>query len=793
MYENSFLPCINRATRVTRKKETCIDNIIMKYDTDKQILSGVIAERVSDHLPIFVIDSAAEIPITTKKVYYTSTPITDVAIVKLKDELSCRDWSPVIDELDADKSYAKFEHIFSNDYNKNFKEVKKLVKVKEIINKWMTGALRKSSKKKQLLYKKFLKTKRVADEVRYKKYAKIFEKAKEQAKKNHYSNLLTQHKNNLKESWNIMKEIISKKKAKYGLPTKISINGVSISEPKLIAENFNDYFSNIGKKLASKVGKASKSYKDFLTFTETEFKFNDLTQHELKDSFNSLKTGKSPGIDKYHVDVVYKLYKELSVPLTHIFSLSLKTGVFPSLLKIAKVIASFKTGDTEDIGNYRPISILSVFSKLLERIVFERLYKFFDKLQLFFSKQFGFRKNSSIDFGIVDLTQSIQKNFEKKKYTLGVFIDFSKAFDTVDHDILINKLFSYGIKNTELKWFQSYLSNRRQCIHYDVGITQYANVTYGVPQGSILGPLLFIIYVNDMYKAVNKLNVIMFADDTNLFISGKNIKEIFKSMNDQLSSINNWFKANKLSLNIDKTHYTFFVSKRQEDDIPLKLPELRINNEIIKRKYHVKFLGVFIDDTLSWKKHINMVEEKMSKNIGVISRARKYLNNAAMKSLYYAFIHPYIVFGNIAWASVNRTKLDKIKKLQNRAIRIITYSDKKASIRPIQTRLKILDVYDINLVAITLFMYRHKTCTLPSACTTYFECTAHHHATRISGNGFFLPIQPRNSNSFCILYRGPKIWNFVISQLHVDLESSMYLIKSKLKDFFLNYPNSSLW
>ena len=229
-------------------------------------------------------------------------------------------------------------------------------------------------------------------------------------------------------------------------------------------------------------------------------------------------------------------------------------------MKIAKVTPFYKSGKKNLMTNYRPISILSCFSKILKRIMYNRLYSYLNDNSLFFQKQFGFREGHSTSHALIDLINSINDSFNQNKYTLSIFIDLSKAFDTLDHNILLKKLSLYGIRNNSLKWFSSYLSNRKQFIQAGDIKTSYEDIIYGVPQGSILGPLLFIIYVNDLSDVSKILEPIMFADDTNLFFTHKNIKELFQTVNSELDKAFQWFNANKLSLNKDKLN-TLFSTK----------------------------------------------------------------------------------------------------------------------------------------------------------------------------------------------------------------------------------------
>ena len=248
----------------------------------------------------------------------------------------------------------------------------------------------------------------------------------------------------------------------------------------------------------------------------------------------------------------------MNYPLKYLFGKSIEKGIFPSALKIARVTPIFKGGDPSDISNYRSISVLPCFSKMLERITYNRLYKYQTNEKLLYSKQFGFQTGLSTEHAIVKLVDQIYKSFEKDHYTLGVFIDLSKAFDTVYHAILIRKLKMCGIKGINLAWFHSYLTNSIQYISITLDLeTDTKNICCGIPQGSILGPLLFLLYVNDLHNS-SALDPIMFADDTNLFYEHKELKTLFSLVNQELQKINEWFEANKLSLNVGKTEYSLF-------------------------------------------------------------------------------------------------------------------------------------------------------------------------------------------------------------------------------------------
>ena len=390
--------------------------------------------------------------------------------------------------------------------------------------------------------------------------------------------------------------------------------------------------------------------------------------------------------------------------------------------------------------------------------MYNHLYSYLNDNNLFFQKQFGFSEGHSTNHAHIHICDSFNQN----KYTLGVFIDLSKAFDTVDHNILLKKLSLYGIKNNNLKWFSSYLSNRKQFIQAGAMKTSYEDITCGVPQGSILGPLLFIIYVNDLCNVSKILEPIVFADDTNLFFSHKNIKDLFQAVNSELGKVFQWFNANNLSLNKDKTKYTFFHKAREKDNIPLKLPALFINDKEIERVTSIKFLGVLFDEHLSWKDHITVIENKISKNLGLLYRAKRVLDSDALKRLYFSFFHSYLNYGNIAWASTTKAKLKKIASKQKEAVRVL--NNDNADIKELLIKMKVLNIYKLNIYQVLTFMFKIKTNTAPLVFRTQFKEIQHTYPTRYSKNSFVENQLVYSQTKFSVSSRGPRLWNNILDQ-----------------------------
>ena len=389
--------------------------------------------------------------------------------------------------------------------------------------------------------------------------------------------------NNMKTTWR-GKQIITTKSKKWQTPNNIVKNKKSLTNPKDIANAFNDYFAAIGSNLASTIPPATKSLTEYLTEPQcTRFFINPTTPKEIEEEINKLNSNKASGPCSIPAKPLKILKNILSYPLSYLCNLSFSESIVPDLMKIARVIPVYKSGSHTDMSNYRPISLLLIFHKLLEKLMHKRLINFLNKNSTLNEHQFGFKNNRSTVQAILLIADKIQRAIEDKKISCGIFLDLSKAFDTVQHDILINKLEHYGARGIANNWFRSYLSNRKQFVTIGSKSSEQKPLTCGVPQGSVFGPLLFILYINDFNKASSVLDLHLFADDSNLFYSNKNLQSIETIVNNELSKIHEWLCANRLSLNASKTKYVLFH------------PALHLNNKRISETKSIKYLGILID------------------------------------------------------------------------------------------------------------------------------------------------------------------------------------------------------
>ena len=325
------------------------------------------------------------------------------------------------------------------------------------------------------------------------------------------------------------------------------------------ANLFNEYFSNIGSNLASHIQDIEDlSASNFFHDRQNSSIEMQLTnEREIVELVAGLSDA-SGGPDEIPAKIMKQVIKDIIKPITHICNISITTGVFPQNLKLSKITPIHKQGSKQNIGNYRPISILNCFSKILEKLILNRFEDFFIYHNTLIPNQHGFTRSKSTTSAILQLTDYVLKQFDSRKYVIGIFLDFKKAFDTIDHEILLKKMENYGIRGTALKWISSYLSNRQCFTRINNQTSQKCILTHSIPQGSILGPLLFNIYINDLINSTSKLGLILFADDSCFYSSNHNLEQLITEANFELNNINKWTMANNMSLNFDKSHFMIF-------------------------------------------------------------------------------------------------------------------------------------------------------------------------------------------------------------------------------------------
>ena len=383
---------------------------------------------------------------------------------------------------------------------------------------------------------------------------------------------------------------------------------------------------------------------------------------------------------------------------------------------------------------------------------------------------------------ILKFLDNIIDSLDRGGYAATIFLDFSKAFDTVNHHILLQKLSHYGIRGTANKWFESYLSNRSQFCTFGGKQSDEAIISCGVPQGSILGPLLFLIYINDLGTIFQNLSTVLFADDSNLIASGNSIETLERKINQDIPLLTKWLQTNRLSLNIKKTHVMVFgrKSKNQTNDLSVTIEGTKL--ELVK---HTKFLGVILDNEINWKQHILHISQKLSKSLGILKRARQFLNTSTLLQLYYSFLYPYLSYCCIIWGNAAQTTLWPIFRSQKYDVRILTNTRRRDSSKPSFTKLRILRLPDIYKTAVLTFVYKYKNGHLPPTFDNFFSYNGdnHRYPTR-AATQLRIPLTKTKHSSSFVRKTGVSLWNQYEGK--ISSQQTFGQFKRILRDIFIS-------
>ena len=783
---HSFVPTIDKPTRVGEYSSTLIDNIFINVHCFNY-KSAIIYNDLSDHFPIILsINLNVKLLTLPNKIFMRFFPQREIS--RFHAALKMTNWNKVCNiaasSNDPNDAYNLFLKLYTNIYDKFFpqKEIKTSNKMHSN-QPWLTAGLKRSCSIKSKLYKKYVKSRSLFSENIYKAYRNLLKTILKKAEKDYYTNKVLSAEKNSRQLWKEINRILNNKTKPHAANHFIDENNKNneITDNLDIANKFNDYFSKIGHTLASKITAPTKTFDSFLSGSFcNSMSFMPTDANEVILINSCLKNKMSHGHDKIALSIMKGSIDIVAPTLACIINTSLSSGIFPDSLKTARVCPVFKSGDRRLFSNYRPISVLSCFSKIFEKIVYKRLTNYLSKNNILTESQYGFRPGHTTSMALLDMYDGLSQSIEDNKFGIGIFVDLSKAFDCIDHGILIKKLHHYGIRGIVLNWFISYLSMRSQFVSFNNTDSALRYITCGVPQGSILGPLLFLIYVNDIANCSSILNLIMFADDTNVFYSNSDLVQLNYIVNIEVKKLLLWFKANKLTINVNKTNFILFCGKGKQFD-PKKV-NIVLDDIPINQVSSTKFLGVLVDKKLNWKIHINTVCKKISKSIGILRKLSLKLPISALKAIYNSLIEPYIRYCNVVWGSNYSSNLECLYILQKKALRLVCQVDWKAHSSPLFTQLHKLNVFDLNKLLIGSFMFQIHTNSISIAkfnnmfCMNSRNVLPHNICTRGSKN-YFLPIVRTNFRKFNIRFRGPSIWNSIPESIRCvnTLHSFKYL------------------
>ena len=712
MSQNGLVPVISRPTHVSDTYATLIDHIytnaIMRYRS-----SGVITDPIADHLGTYIKLGYTDQCQTKAPAYYNYTDYSDENILKFNNLLqhTVSDWKSLESSYDANDRFNRLHAIVTMHYSNTFPTTRKKCDNRKASGKpWIMPWLQEACDRKNQLYSEFIKNPSTVNKAEYTKMKKWVEKQIYIRKKKYYSKQIETYTANARKQWKIINSVICNNKPSSHIK-KLTTSSQTVTDNTTIAETFNKYFCSIAENLKHTIPNANHPGHSHIKPELHSIFLEPCTDSEIATIIKQLKNSST---SDYNVNVIKQaaLATPLVSVLTQTINSSFNDGIFPQLLKTAKVIPIYKSGSKSDVSNYRPISLLSIFSKIYEKAMCTRLTNFFNKNNTLHPRQYGFRSLHSCEHALLDAQNTILSTLGKKQIALLLLIDFSKAFDMVDHTLLLNKLSTYGIRGMALKWMASYLHDRNQYVYVNSTKSSTLNLKYGVPQGSILGPLLFIIYINDLPGIDTTIHFIMYADDANIIITGCNITEIKTKAELLLDRLSNWVGSNSLKLNVKKTHYMIFTNSKTTYDLTL-----RLNSEVISQSREERFLGVILDDRLSFKSHRAAIAKKISRNAGIFFRARHMFSLQTLKTLYSSFIQSHLIFCSVIWGVGSKCSLQNIFVAQKKALRAVTFTrlftkDKDTQAysyghtKPLFNKCELLTVHNLTLVQMLSQMHK---------------------------------------------------------------------------------------
>ena len=780
---------IREPTRITCDSSSLIDHILSNA-VEKVSASGLIDIGISDHQLIFC----------TRKILRTKNNFHQKILGRSFKNYEPQKFVDALERIifpnydifsDIDVAYTDFLKRLTHIINSlaPFKEVR----IKNNTKDWFDMEIRDKIKTRISLHKKFKKSRSREDENIYKIAKHNVEKIVKQKKRDFYQRELEQNIGKPKELWKTLKSL--------GLPSKKTPSSkICLKKEDIIsfddttnASIFKEFYSNLADDLVKKLPKSSekfgissvvKYYAESVDSTISHFKLKETTENTIYSILQSLNIDKAAGIDNISSRFLKDGANILKKPICQICNLSIKLSKFPNQCKIAKLKPLFKKGSKTDPRNYRPVSLLPIISKVIEKTIHEQTQDYLQRSNIFCRYQSGFRKNYSTESCLSYLCDKISKGFDAGLFTGLILIDLQKAFDTINHKILTDKMKCLGFSKETLLWFKSYLHLRQFKVNLNDTFSKAGKITCGVPQGSILGPLLFLLYINDIPQAVN-CEILLYADDTCLFFQHKDTEEIKNQLNRDFSSLCEWFIDNKLSVHFgeDKTKSILFGSKSK---IKKAEPfDIEYKNIKIKQYKKVTYLGCILDDTLSGESMALNAINKINNRLRFLYRQDKFLNKSLRRLLCNAIIQPFFDYACSTWyPNLTQNLKNRLQATQNKCIKYCLKIENRTSV-------KAKDFEDINwlnveyrfnqIVASNVFKFFLK-CGPDYMDEIYFPADQVNIRTRFSYQKLKIPKRKTTMGMKNLSYIGPSFWNKLPSFL--KYAKTLNSFKHKIKEYF---------
>ena len=780
LQSNYLVPTILAPTRVATKTlqtgqqvttKTLIDNIVLNPNITHQ--SGLIESTISDHYPIYTSIPEIKIDNNGKKIIK----------YRLINENSKRKFRHAIarsnmnnPQHNAKEDFSNFNTTFNNLYNKFFPIITKTITQKDEAKPWITDTLVNEMKIRDKLYK--LASRNIIDIQTYKDARNLLTKQIRKAKAKHFDDEFKKASLNIKKTWLTINSVIRKNRQNSTIQITDE-NGIKVPDSD-VPTKFLDYFTNIATNLTNQLPNSPTSPLQYLkNRNPNSFVFFPTNSAEVEDIIEDLKDNGS-GLNKISNSVLEYSKDTIAPILSNIINKCIDQGYFPTELKAGCITPIHKTGPKTSIKNYRPVCSLSSLSKIIEKVVYNRMINFIDKNDILSSKQYRFRKNMDTDTALANYIDYLLSGFKDGKYTVSIFMDLSKAFDVLNHTILKNKLEHYGFRSNFLNFLMDFIQDREYFVSANGYTSHKKTVNIGVPQGSTLGPLLFLLYINDMINCSDILNFSLFADDSTASHSDSNLDSTLATIKTEFRKVLDWLLANKLIINLQKTNLMLFTNRARPATI-----SLNIDNNTITEISETKFLGVMVDNQLSWNAHIKHISNKISKSVAILRVLRDIFPKYILKSLYQTLTYPYFNYCNLIWGTAYDANLNPLVLMQKKCICIVNRAGYLDHTDPLFKSSRLLKLEQIHILSCTKFIYNcFKSKTYQNFRARLLQNSDIHEYNTRNSTDLRPPFERLESGIKSFFIKGIKYWNRLPNE--IKSANSFHYFKSKMKKLLLD-------
>lgn len=749
---------VQSPTRVTSHSETLIDHIYCNTQTN--ILSvDVPILGLSDHFPVIVTRKVNPSPIPRKSHFSISyRSFKNFNETEFINDLKSAPWDIIKLFDDTNDIVDSWSSIFLDIIDKHLPLKQHRVKHKQQ-PKWLTGEIIDAIKTRD-------RYKSINDDNQYKSWRNKVCSMIKQSKKNQFSEILTENANNPASIWKLFKELGASKRKDNCNVHSLKVNDMLIDSPVDIADQFNKFFVTVASKIKEPIMTSNfdqlEQYCNEKIPENYYFSIPNISHDKVEKYIKNIDITKATGLDNIGPRLLKLAAPFISYSLMYICNHSILSSNFPDKWKEGKVKPLYKNGSRDDTNNYRPISILPVISKLLEKHVHDSLMSFLTAHKLLHSTQSGFRPNHSCETALLHMINRFHEAINSNQVVGMVMVDFRKAFDLVDHTLLLKKLRHYKLSDATVQWFSSYLLNRKQRVVINNTESTSENIVCGVPQGSILGPLLFLMFINDLPLFTNNVSTDLYADDTTLFDTGKSQDTIEQSLQLALQNLSVWCKLNGMLLNTSKTKVMLITTLQKRLNLHDGILHLKYDDNFLNSVENEKVLGVHIDNNLTWSVHIGHIAKKLASNLWLLSKLKDYLSIEHRVQFYKTYIQPHIDYCSTIWGGTSQYNLNRIYRLQKRSIKIILnyeYDDIGSSM----DNLKILSIYERIFLRKAKFMFKISKSLTPQYINQMFSLRAMNETIEslrsTSIINFSTPRPQKELFKQSLMYSGPIIWN----------------------------------